>query len=71
MKKLYTLTVKGQDKSWCFEVMIDPKYVEEWRSDGIEIYELVNTIPEWVVAIGMLKPWCFFQDVFNFKNPLK
>jgi hypothetical protein len=71
MKKLHTMTVKGNKKNYCFEVLVDPQYVEEWRADGIEIYELVNTIPEWVVDIGMLKTWCFVQDVFNFKNPFK
>lgn len=70
MKKLHTLTViDRQGIEFCFQVNVDPKYVPEWQARGIEIYPLHNVIPEWVVNIGMTKPWCFMQDIFNFKNP--
>jgi hypothetical protein len=29
----------------------------------------VDIIPEWVASAGLVKPWCFLQDLFNFKNP--
>jgi hypothetical protein len=68
-KKLYSLSIRGRQHSWNFHVYVDPKYVPEWRADGIEIDEVCNTIPEWVVNAGLLRPWCFFQDLFHFKNP--
>lgn len=68
-KKLYSLTVRGKTHTWSFHTYIDPRYVEEWRADGIEIDEIVNTIPEWVVDIGLTRAWCFVQDVFHFRNP--
>lgn len=71
-KRLCTLTLKGKQKDWSFEVMVDTKYLKEWQEDGLEIYELSNVIPAWWVSAGFpIKLWCFMQDVFNFKNPFK
>ncbi|WYW02613.1 hypothetical protein Peetri_00025 [Pseudomonas phage vB_PpuM-Peetri] len=39
------------------------------QDDGIELGILLNTVPEWVVDMGLLKPWCFLQDLFAFRNP--
>lgn len=70
MKKLYALDIRGKWKEWTFEVWVDPKYVDEWRSDGLHIDEIVNTIPEWWMNLGFsARLWCFFQDLFNLKNP--
>lgn len=69
LKKRYCLEISGQNHTWLFEVLVDPKYIKEWRQDGIEISELCNTIPEWIVEAGLTKVWCFFQDIFHFKNP--
>lgn len=41
------------------------------REDGIRIGIVNNTIPMWAVDAGLLRPWCFVQDVFNFRNPFK
>lgn len=67
MKKLLSLEVRGAEKDWSFEFYGDPKYLEDWREDGLEINEVMNTIPEWVADLGLTKIWCFFQDLFNFK----
>ena len=68
--KLLTLTVRGHEKTWCFEFYGDPQYLDEWREDGLEINEVCNTIPLWVPAWAV-RPWCFMQDVFNFKWPFE
>ena len=68
-KKLLSIEVRGKHHNWSFNFYADPKYIEEWRADGLEIGEICNTIPTWVVDIGLVRPWCFMQDVFNFKNP--
>ena len=70
-KKLYSITVTGDTKTYSFDTYVDPRYIDEYRAEGIDIDEIVNTIPQWVVDIGMLKPWVFMQDIFNFKNPFK
>jgi|TARA_R110000822_G_scaffold6177_1_gene26109 hypothetical protein len=37
-----------------------------------ETDEEVNSIPAWWVYSGLSVRWfCFFQDIFNFKNPFK
>ncbi len=70
-KKLLSVTVKGNDKTWSFNFYEDTKYIDEWRKDGLVIDEILNVIPVWVVNMGLTRPWCFMQDIFNFKNPFK
>lgn len=69
MKRTMSITVRGNRKRWCFDFSGDPKYLEEWRADGLDIVVIENTIPVWVVTLGLVRPWCWLQDVFNFKNP--
>ena len=57
------ITVRGREKRWGFMFDGDTRHLADWRADGLEIDEIINTIPEWVVDIGMLKPWCFMQDI--------
>ncbi len=68
-KKLLSITVKGNHHEWSFNFYADPKYIQEWREDGLEIDEICNTIPEWVANFKLVKQWVFLQDLFNFKNP--
>lgn len=70
-KKLYSLEVRGHEHLWSFHVLVDPKYVDEWRADGLELNRLENIIPSWVVDAGLMRPWCFLQDIFHFKNPFR
>lgn len=70
MKKPLTITVRGKHHEWNFDVQADPRYLQEWRDDGLEIYVVENSIPEWVVGLGLTRAWCFLQDCFYFKNPL-
>lgn len=70
-KKLLSVTVQGKEETWIFNFYGDPKYIQEWRKDGLAIDEISNIVPIWVVNWGLLKPWIFMQDVFNFKNPFK
>lgn len=70
-KKTLAINIRGRRKSWSFKFQGDPKYLAEWREDGLEIDEVYNTIPEWAVNAGLLRVWCFVQDVFHFRNPLK
>lgn len=69
MSKLLSIHVRGKRKSWSFVFSGDPKHIEEWRADGLQVFEVVNSIPEWAVDLGLTRAWCFMQDVFNFKNP--
>lgn len=68
-KKLLSVTVRGNHRKWCFDFYGDPKYIEEWVSDGLEIDEIVNTIPVWLPNWIPVRWWCALQDAFNFKWP--
>lgn len=66
-KKLLSITVKGNHHEWSFNFYADHKYIQEWRDDGLEIDEICNIIPTWVVNSGLTKIWVRLQDWFNFK----
>lgn len=66
-KKLLSVTVRGDNHTWTFNFVGDTRYLDDWRSDGLEIDEIENIIPEWVVYYGLTKVWCKLQDWFNFK----
>lgn len=63
----YGLTVHGKNHTWLIDVEARPEHVEDWRNDGLLIDELVNSIPEWAVALGLTKPWCCVQDALNWR----
>lgn len=67
MKRQYLIEVKGKEKHWSFNFYADDKYVEEWRKDGLEVNELINSIPLWAHRLGLTKVWFLVQDVFNFR----
>ena len=62
-KKILEVQVCGKNCKWGFQFTGDTKYLPEWRADGLEINEIVNIIPEWVVDVGLTRLWCLVQDV--------
>lgn len=70
-KRLYFIEIQGNEHQWNFDVWIDPKFVDEWREDGIKIFEIINTIPASVQHAGFGRAWVFFQDLFYWRNPFK
>jgi hypothetical protein len=58
----YAIIVKGRHKIWSFPVQIDPKYLDDYRGDGLIIDEVVNVIPERVQRWGLTRVWCWLQD---------
>jgi hypothetical protein len=69
--KRMTLTVRSGGREFCFETYGDPKYLDEWRAAGIEIYVLEYCIPAWVVDAGLERVWMFFSDILQLRNPLR
>lgn len=64
-----SVTIRGKEKTWDFVFYGDPKYIKDWEEDGLSVWITVNVIPAWVARLGLIRIWCFVQDVFNFKNP--
>lgn len=44
--KLYSITVHGNSKVWCFDVPAEPEWVDDWRNDGLEVDEIMCEIGE-------------------------
>ena len=72
-KRMCTLKVKVDEGAYSFNVLVDTKYLKEWNDAGVDIQELVNTVPVFIANRGKIAIdiWCFFQDLFNFKNTFK
>lgn len=64
MRNIYVINIKGKEKEWSFHTVLDDKYINEWVNDGIEIYEPIHMIPDWVVTLGLTRVWCFFRNLF-------
>lgn len=60
--KLYSINVKGNEKEWSFQIIGRPEYLKDWEADGLDVSTIVNTIPDFVVWLGLTKLWCWLQD---------
>lgn len=67
MKRHYSVVVRGNWKTWSFDVSAEPEHVEQWREDGLEVDEVLNTIPVWVAKMGLTRAWCFLQDLWHLR----
>jgi len=67
--KLMSIVVQGEEHEWSFTFYGNPDHMEDWIDDGLEVYLVENVIPLWIWNAGLERPWCFLQDLFNFKNP--
>lgn len=69
---LHSVTVRGKDHTWLVDTYITLETAADWRADGVEVYETINSIPKWAVDAGIPVRWWFFvQDCLNFKNPFR
>jgi ribosome maturation protein Sdo1 len=53
-KSYYTITVCGKRHEWVFPILVDPKYIKDWREDGLVIDEVVAIRPE---TVWYMKYW--------------
>lgn len=65
--KNYSVQVRGKQHTWEFTVSAKPEHAQDWEDDGLIVSEVVNTIPEWVVDLGLLKLWVAGQDFLLFR----
>jgi hypothetical protein len=68
VKQRMLIELRGREKQWSFVTYADPQYPPEWEADGLQIFILENTIPEWVAGMGLpaIKAWCWAQDAWRF-----
>ncbi len=65
MRKNIEVTIRGKQKTWGFVFKADPKHLDEWRADGLEVDEVLNIIPQWAQRIGLTRIWCAVQDAWQ------
>lgn len=65
MKRKIEVMIRGKEKLWGFTFYGDPKYLEEWRADGLEVNEVYNTIPLWAQQLGLTRIICRVQDAWR------
>lgn len=68
-RKLLSIEVAGCQKRWSFQFYGDPRHLEDWLADGLDVAQVVNTIPGWLPSWVPVRWWCAAQDLFNFKRP--
>lgn len=62
---------RGRTGEWGVPADLTREAIEDMRADGLNIIVPENSIPLWVVNFGIVRPWCFLQDLWNFKNPFR
>lgn len=69
--KHYEVTIRGKQSEWSLPIAgkVTKQTIADWRTDGLEIIEIHNSIPTWWLLPA--KIWCWIEDVFNFQNPFK
>lgn len=65
MKQPIQIIVRGKRHTWGFTFEGDPKHLADWRADGLQVYEVCNTIPAWAVDFGLLRLWVAVQDAWR------
>ena len=63
MDRRLSVVVKGEEKAWAFEFWGNPEFLEDWRKDGLEVYETCNAIPYWAAKLHLTKLWAFLQNI--------
>ena len=71
MKQRVELVMRGKSSEWAVSCDMSRGQIDAMVADGIEIGIVHHSVPMWAVDVGLLRPWCFVQDVFNFRNPFK
>ena len=62
----YITVLRGRQHEWRCEV--SEAAVEDMRADGIEVFEVYNTIPAWVAGLGLTRVWCAVQDLWDWPS---
>lgn len=66
MKTTYMIAVQGKTSKWGFTFEADDTLLSEWRADGLEVYEVAASVPQWAASIGLTGLWAAVQRVWRF-----
>lgn len=60
----YQAEIQGKSGRW--SVVVPSKaQADAMRADGIEVVQVVNTIPAWVADMGLGHVWCAIEDIWS------
>ena len=62
MMRRCELRIRGKSYDWAFRVRGTARDIHEWRGDGLQIDEVVNSVPSWVYFLGLAHVWCWVED---------
>ena len=65
MKKPLQIVVQGKTAPFAFNFRGDPKHLPEWEAQGLQVDEVVNSVPVWVVRARLTRPWIAMQDAWS------
>jgi hypothetical protein len=71
VKRHRKVILRGRTSEWAVEAMLSQEQIDAMTEDGIEVIEVQSRLPMWVVTAGLASIWCFFQDLWNFRNPFR
>lgn len=59
----YTVTVRGRSKEWA--CVVSEEQAKAMEEDGFEVVLIENSIPAWVVDLGLAHIWIAAEDLWN------
>lgn len=66
MKQRISIIVRGKSGAlYSFTFDADPRYLAEWQADGLDVAEVLYSVPLWVVDLGLTRVWCAAQDAWR------
>lgn len=64
----YEVVVRGKQHEWFCR--IPENQAVAMREDGFEVIEVHNSMPMWVVDMGLTRVWVFVEDLWNIPSRL-
>lgn len=66
MIKKFSIEVIGDNGTkWSFNIYEEEKYWKQWVDAGLNIMLVEDEIPEWIVALGMIKPYLMISRMLR------
>ncbi len=57
MNKRMMLTIKGKEHIWLFPISANPRYLADWRADGLDIGIITYETPTLIAWLGLGNIW--------------
>ena len=65
MKKTLQIIVQGETAAFGFNFQGDPKHIPEWTAQGLQVDEVINSVPAWAARARLTRLWIAAQDSWS------